>query len=85
MSSKIELKIPGYGTLIADAETPDIGGHYAIYLGFIAENGSHRDIACLRDEDADLSGDLELKVWGDPQSEDPTDTYLFDENELKED
>lgn len=83
MSSKIELKIPGYGTLIADAETPDIGGHYAIYLGFIAENGNHRDIACLRD--ANLSGDLELKVWGDPQNEDPTDTYLFDGNELKED
>ncbi len=78
---KIELKIPGHGTLVADAETPDIGGHYAIYLGFIAENGNHRDIACLRDEDADL----ELKVWGDTQSEDPTDTYLFDGNELKED
>lgn len=85
MSSKIELKIPGRGTIFADVETPDVGGHYSVYIGYQPDNGPYRDIACLRDVAFEKNGNMELKVWGDPHDEDPTADYAFFADELKGD
>lgn len=59
------------GVLHADMETRGQTPHNAIYIRFtpIGKNESI-DIACARD--IDNSRDLDVKLWADPSTEDPT-------------
>ena len=68
------------GTFHADVETRDETMHTAIYLRFTPEGMTESiDIACIRD--IDNSKNVQVLLWGDVSTEDPSeDITLFRED-----
>ena len=69
------------GTLRADAETAKEGGYDAVYLHFIPDGCPEGiDIARLRHQPE--NDQLQLDIWADPESEDPTQTIMLNPKEI---
>ena len=93
VNRKIEMTINGNnctialhcpcGTFHADLETTEETPHNAIYLRFTPANKTESvDVACIRD--IDNSNDVDVKLWGDVFTEDPTIEVRLLESDLNE-
>lgn len=71
------------GTFHADVETRDDTMHTAIYLRFTPEGMDESiDIACIRD--IDNSKDVQLLLWSDVSSEDPSEDITIFRDDIEQ-